>query len=210
MPQQAFGAYRASIRGADGRRRRVPPVKVWFDGDHYWLSDGFQRISALEQLGREQVLAEIRRGALVDARWDSYGSNSTHGLRRTQADLIAAIFRASQHPTADGLSHREIARHLGIPEATFRRLVKRASASHDAGPLDRRLPTTVSPRLNASANAGRVCRRQVQSGVSRGYDYELACSLLPARGCRRSRLNLMLRLTQADEKNFTDGIRRDS
>jgi hypothetical protein len=50
-----------------------PPVSDWFDGKKYWLSDGFQRIAAAEQLARAHIDAEIRLGACGDAQSDSYG-----------------------------------------------------------------------------------------------------------------------------------------
>jgi hypothetical protein len=37
------------------------------------------------------------------------------------ADPIAVIQRALSHPQSQSMSNREIARHLGMPEATFRR-----------------------------------------------------------------------------------------
>jgi DNA-binding Lrp family transcriptional regulator len=109
-----------------------PPISVWFDETQYWLSDGFHRIAAAEKLGHSEILAEIRCGTLEDARWHSYGCNSSHGLRRTASEIVTTIQCALQHPAAAGLSNRELARHLKIPEATFRRLVRRLSASGGA------------------------------------------------------------------------------
>jgi hypothetical protein len=104
-----------------------PPVSVWFDSKNYWLSDGFQRIAAAEQLARTHIVAEIRLGRREDAQWDSYGCNATHGLPRTGADIKAAVVRAFAHPNSTNLSNGEIARHLGIPESTFRRWRKEIS-----------------------------------------------------------------------------------
>jgi hypothetical protein len=109
-----------------------PPVTVWFDGVDYWLSDGFQRIAALERTGSQTVTAQVKQGTLTDAQWDSCNSNSTHGHRRSVPDLVAAIKRAVLHPKANGLSHRQLAHHVGIPESTFRRLVTHSSAPHGA------------------------------------------------------------------------------
>jgi hypothetical protein len=62
----------------------LPPVTVWFDGDNYWLTDGFHRIASAEQLGYREIQAAIRLGSLSDAQWDSYSANSHHGLRRSR------------------------------------------------------------------------------------------------------------------------------
>ncbi len=102
-----------------------PPVTVWYDGSSYWLSDGFQRVAAAEQVGRVSILAEIRRGSLGDARWSSYAANSRHGIRRGKEDILNAIRHALEHSNARMLSHNQIAKHLNIPETTFRRLLKK-------------------------------------------------------------------------------------
>src|SRR5580704_16667369 len=41
-----------------------PPVRVWFDGEHYWLSDGFQRLEAANSIGKRHVAAEVLFGTL--------------------------------------------------------------------------------------------------------------------------------------------------
>jgi hypothetical protein len=53
-----------------------PPVRTWFDGGSYWLSDGFQRLAEAELIGAKEILSDIFVGSLEDARWDSYGANS--------------------------------------------------------------------------------------------------------------------------------------
>lgn len=98
-----------------------PPVAVWFDGQEYWLSDGFHRLAAVESLGKLQITALVRNGSLLDAQWASYGSNAEHGRARSALDLRLATQRALTHPNAADLSNRELARHLGTAEATVRR-----------------------------------------------------------------------------------------
>src|SRR6185312_2137308 len=102
-----------------------PPVTVWYDGKDYWLSDGFQRVAAAEQIGRKSLLAEIRRGSLGDARWSSCAANARHGTRRSKDDILNAIRHALDHSNARILSHNQIARYLNVPETTFRRLLKK-------------------------------------------------------------------------------------
>ncbi len=108
-----------------------PPVRVWWDGDAYWLSDGFRRVAAAERAGLQDILAEIRPGSLDDARWDSYAANATHGVRRTTCETRTVIRLALQHPNASRLSTVELARHLHLPEATVRRWRKKLSSSPD-------------------------------------------------------------------------------
>jgi hypothetical protein len=98
-----------------------PPVRVWWDGGYYWLSDGFQRVAAAESADHTQIAAEVLQGTLSDAQWDSYAANAAHGLRRTMAETQAVIERALGHPTAAHLSNVQIAKHLHLPESTVRR-----------------------------------------------------------------------------------------
>jgi hypothetical protein len=109
----------------------LPPISVWYDGADYWISDGFHRLAAAQQLNWRSVRASIQQGSLSDARWDSYRANSDHGLPRTRRDLEIVVMRAIQHPRAAQLSNVEIAKHLNMPEATFRRWRKRLSSSID-------------------------------------------------------------------------------
>jgi hypothetical protein len=108
-----------------------PTVRVWFDGEYYWLADGFQRIAAAERTGRKSIRAEVRQGTLNDARWDSYGANRAHGLRGSREDFERAIQRALSHPNSSRLSNVAIAKHLRVSEATVRRWRRRLSSSGD-------------------------------------------------------------------------------
>lgn len=89
-----------------------PPVRLWWDGADYWLSDGFRRVAAAERVGLGDVAAEVRRGELGDAQWDSYAANATQGTRRSAAETEAVIRLAVAHPNSSGLSTCELARHL--------------------------------------------------------------------------------------------------
>lgn len=106
-----------------------PPGRAWFDGENYWLSDGFHRLSAAERAGAEVFSVIVMEGTLIDARWDACGANVAHGLRRTQEDVAIAVRRALEHPNAKSLSNAAIARHLGLPEATLRRWRRRLFSS---------------------------------------------------------------------------------
>jgi hypothetical protein len=108
-----------------------PPVRVWWDGVNYWLSDGFQRVAAAETAGRTQIAAEVFHGSLSDAQWDSYAANATHGSPRGSAETQAVIRLAFQHSNSAKLSNVEIAKHLHLSVATVRRGRNKVSSSHD-------------------------------------------------------------------------------
>ena len=43
-----------------------PPIVVRFDGENYWLQDGFHRIAAALSLDRTEIEAEVSAGTLED------------------------------------------------------------------------------------------------------------------------------------------------
>jgi hypothetical protein len=109
----------------------LPPVRLWFDGHDYWMSDGFHRLKAAQLCKAQNIPAEVHQGSRDDARWDSYSANAHHGLRRTTRELLGIVERALQHPNARCLSNVELAKHLGVPEPTLRRWRKRLSPLTD-------------------------------------------------------------------------------
>lgn len=105
---------------------KFPPVVVYYDGENYWLADGFHRVKAAWQAGRETIAAEVRSGTLEDARWHSFSANKVNGLRRTNDDKQRAIKGALRHPRGAELSDREIARHVGVNNANCLSLAQEA------------------------------------------------------------------------------------
>lgn len=108
-----------------------PPVKVVYDGESYWLVDGFHRIEAAERLELAAFECEVIQGTQTDAQWMSFGVNGSHGLRRTRLDVQRAITAALQHPMSAGLSDRAIAEHIRCDHKTVGAQRKRAEQSGD-------------------------------------------------------------------------------
>jgi ParB-like chromosome segregation protein Spo0J len=79
--------YADSIRGG----ATLPPIVAFFDGESYWVADGFHREAAHRSLGRESVDVDVRQGTRRDAILYSVGANGDHGLRRTNADKRRAV-----------------------------------------------------------------------------------------------------------------------
>lgn len=104
-------------REAMERGVEFPPVNVVFDGDEYWLYDGFHRVQAAQRAGRDEVEAEVEQGTREEAVWKSLAANKGHGLRRSQADKRRAIKKALEGWGTDK-SDREIARHIGCSPTT--------------------------------------------------------------------------------------------
>jgi ParB-like chromosome segregation protein Spo0J len=97
---------------------QFPPVVAFFDGENYWLVDGFHRWHAANRANIDKLPCEVRKGTLVDARWFSYSANKAHGLRRTTADKRRATIAALKHPNGAKLSDNQIAEHVGVSDKT--------------------------------------------------------------------------------------------
>ncbi len=97
---------------------KFPPVTIFYDGQSYWLADGFHRIRAAYAADCESIECDVRQGTLEDAQWYSFSANSSNGLRRTNDDKQRAVKAALAHQRAEGLSDNEIARHCGVSVPT--------------------------------------------------------------------------------------------
>jgi ParB/Sulfiredoxin domain len=106
---------------------QFPPIVVYYDGETYWLADGFHRVEAARRTGRA-VLAEIRPGTRRDAVLAAVGANDQHGLRRTRADVQRAIKTLLRDAEWQHWSDREIARQVRCSDKTVGAARARLSA----------------------------------------------------------------------------------
>lgn len=91
-----------------------PPVILFYDGEDYWLADGFHRVKAHNQVGRPDIAAEVKAGTRRDAILYSVGANATHGLRRSNADKRRAVETLLSDPDWQKWSDREIAARCNV------------------------------------------------------------------------------------------------
>jgi hypothetical protein len=61
---------------------KFPPVRIWFKGEHYWLSDSFRRIKAANSIGKWQIAAEGLFGTLDGVKRARLSVNGSHGFLR--------------------------------------------------------------------------------------------------------------------------------
>lgn len=117
-----------------------PPVKVMNDGENYWLYDGFHRVNAAEEIGREEVEAKVKQGTREDAVWASLSANKKHGKRRSQADKRRAIKRALKMKGADK-PNTHIARHVGCDDKTVAKYRREMESSSEIPKREERTVT---------------------------------------------------------------------
>jgi DNA modification methylase len=110
MEQNTVDEYAAEMREGV----TFPPVTVYFDGQVYWLADGFHRVHAALEIGRRVIEAEVRQGTRREAVLHSVGANAAHGLRRLNADKRRAVETLLRDVEWVAWSDREIARRCEV------------------------------------------------------------------------------------------------
>ena len=145
----------------------LPPVDIMYDGQSYWLFDGFHRHAAHRQANYLVVPAIIHQGTQEEAQWRSYAANQTHGLRRSQADKERAIRAALKHPSAVGQADAAIARHLGVSDKTVTKYRQDMEVSSEIPKISERTvqrgDTTYTMRT-ANIGANQPPRRHIYDG----------------------------------------------
>jgi hypothetical protein len=136
MRREAALEFAAALKGG----ARFPPVTVFFDGDAFWLADGFHRYVAYEIAGIADVPVEIRLGTPRAAALHSATANNLHGLRPTRSDRRKSIVRMLEDPEWAQWSDRQIAALCGAEPAMvseLRRSLERVVANRlPDGPAD--------------------------------------------------------------------------
>jgi ParB-like nuclease domain len=157
-----------------------PTLIVYYDGQNYWLADGFHRIQAAKKNGMVQVEVEVRQGDQRQAILYSVGANATHGLRRSNDDKNRAVITLLSDPEWFRWSNCQIATHCGVVES-FVRLVKNRLSSHDAR-ID-----TYAQRYGLDEECLRAVQKQLSEssdrvlGTRNGKSYSLKKPAQPER-----------------------------
>jgi hypothetical protein len=93
---------------------KLPPVVVFYDGEVYWLADGFHRHAAHEKAGRKKIVVEVKQGSQRDAILYSAGANAQHGRPRTNADKRRAVELLLRDEVWSAKGDRWVARQCGV------------------------------------------------------------------------------------------------
>ncbi len=110
---------------------KFPPVTVFYDGDSYWLADGFHRVKAAYAAGFDSVLCDVHQGTIEEAQWYSFSANRGNGLRRTTQDKQRAVKAALVHGRGTILSDTQLARHVGVDQKTVTNWRRQLEASQE-------------------------------------------------------------------------------
>ena len=108
--EQTIEDYSDAIKMGD----EFPAVLVYFDGVHYYLTDGYHRYHAHKHAGKAGITCEVVNGTFRDAVLRATSVNSRHGMRRTTADKRKAVMTLIEDFEWDTWSNSEMAAHCGV------------------------------------------------------------------------------------------------
>jgi hypothetical protein len=133
----------------------LPPMVLFFDGENYWLADGFHRYTAARSRSMGGLNCDVRQGTQRDAILYSVGCNSDHGLRRTDDDKRRAVLRLLSDPEWAGWSDREISRACRVSPTLVGKLRPADTVHVDSVARTFTHPKTGAPSTMNTANIGR-------------------------------------------------------
>jgi hypothetical protein len=113
LSKETIEEYAETIKGAS-----FPPIVVFYDGDEYWLADGFHRVAAAASASVQAMEAEVHSGTRRDAILYAAGANAAHGLRRTNADKQRAVKALLDDEEWSKRSNRWIAQVCNVARRT--------------------------------------------------------------------------------------------
>lgn len=122
-----------------------PPVNVVTDGVYYWLADGFHRVMASKQIGRESIEAIIHEGTEDDAILFGGTANNKQGKRPTRADVrhfMEMVWERRERIFGGTPTGGLFAQKCGIARATGCNFVKSMMPESET-PSSRPFPTRV-------------------------------------------------------------------
>jgi ParB-like chromosome segregation protein Spo0J len=91
-----------------------PPMRVFFDGTDYWMSDGFHRYHAALRIGMATFPCEVETGTPRDALFFGSSANNLHGQPMDNADKRKVTMIFVEDFEWGEWSNAEIARKVGV------------------------------------------------------------------------------------------------
>ena len=166
----------ATLKEAIEDGAELDPVIVFYDGESYWLADGFHRCKASLESGLEDIQVIIHQGTRRDAVLYSVGANAEHKAvkPRSRADKRRAVMMLLNDPEWNKWSNREIARQCKVTHSFVNGLRKNltGNVSTDKDSQLRTYTTkhgntaTMMVRSNGNGKQGSVADQEGRKGLS--------------------------------------------
>lgn len=150
----------------------TPPVKVFCDGDRYYLADGFHRFEAKLRLESDTIDCDVEEGTLRDAILYAVQSNADHGVRRSNADKRKAVTSLLKDSEWSQWSDREIARQCQVHHS-FVAKIRKSSGGYIATSEKRKAPDGKSyPATHPENIQDEKPQKKISGGTSRTEEFE--------------------------------------
>ncbi len=146
----AIDAYGEAMQRGDA----FPPIVVFYDGEKYWVADGFHRIEGASLIGWTELEADVHQGTRRDAILFSVGANAHHGVRRTPADKRRAVEVLLADDEWGSWGDREVARACNVSH-TFVAKLRKTSNSPTSGNVATPAAGASIPKPTPSASRAR-------------------------------------------------------
>ena len=98
-----------------------PPLDVFFDGDDYFLGDGFHRLLGGKEAKLASIPCSVHKGGARDARIFGMTANDQHGLRMSRADKRAGVEWLLDQPGK--MTQAAISLTAGVSARTVQKIV---------------------------------------------------------------------------------------
>jgi uncharacterized ParB-like nuclease family protein len=107
-------AYTETYREAEPDQEPFPPLDVFAVDGTYYVADGFHRLAAAREAGRESLSCQVHQGSTRDAMVFACFANVRRGLRYQHGDWGRILERLLADPEIAQRGDRQLATELGV------------------------------------------------------------------------------------------------
>ncbi len=174
LHKDVISMYQEDIENGQGPA--FPAIDVFAEkgSSRYILADGFHRLLAFVNAGKDEIEVTVHEGGMHEALLYALGANRAHGLRRSNADKVNAVKLALKDPAISKMPQQEIADICGVSRKTVTRVNVRDTTDNKPGakPEDNK-PTNNRPTKPAPTQ-NEVERDELRGAlrVIRAFPYE--------------------------------------
>ena len=147
--------------------QEIEPVVVFYDGESYWLADGFHRWNAHRNQEEPTIRGIVHQGSRRDAVLYSVGANADHkpALPRSRADKRRAVLTLLNDPEWKQWSDRAIAKMCKV----HHQMVGRLRTSLDDHPVTKSSTDTLITTKSSSNKTSQSLTGESSSDNLRTY-----------------------------------------
>ena len=153
IDEHVVNEYRLDMMAGD----HFPPLVVFSHNGSYYLSDGWHRIAAAEQIGLSEIECAVKPGDVREAILYSCGVNADHGKRRSNGDKRRAVNKLLKDPQWAEWSDSEIARQCKVSHPFVGKLRPKEDDTCNVTSMDRKFthPKTGEVSTMDTSNIGK-------------------------------------------------------